>query len=386
MRQLTDYLPYKTATPPHNGRWLSVGAGMTLISGGGAALMPAEARGGALITVAIVSAMLLVLIIWMLRLLYYRLSVHYTQYYQRLIDFDHQTWWARHQYSVGLVETVLLGPVGCEPERWQTLLKREHQPPKEKLESGARALRLIHSDIVDIDLREQQLARMLAQQWLAQRGEHQLPGLSGCYWQGSEPAWREFCAELRKRCPTAQLPHMAEPWQGEASLSEITARINESGDECFILVAGCQSVAATADSARPAGESAVLWLLAREGEARLTRGEVYEGAAVENIQQVCQRAMQQSGAERPPDPCIAFTQPQIPELAQSGWNSNQLLQDENWGETGQMEQLITIALAAIFARRFQQSCGWIARDPRHPLSLGIVTAALPAPQPQDKKE
>ena len=92
---------------------------------------------------------------------------------------------------------MLLGPVGCEPERWQTLLKREHQPPKEKLESGARALRLIHSDIVDIDLREQQLARMLAQQWLAQRGEHQLPGLSGCYWQGSEPAWREFCAELR---------------------------------------------------------------------------------------------------------------------------------------------------------------------------------------------
>lgn len=130
----------------------------------------------------------------------------------------------------------------------------------------------------------------------------------------------------------------------------------------------------------------MLWLLAREGEARLTRGEVYEGAALENIQQVCQRAMQQSGAERSPDPCIAFTQPQIPELAQSGWNSNQLLQDENWGETGQMEQLITIALAAIFARHFHQSCGWIARDPRHPLSLGIVTAALPAPQPQDKKE
>ncbi|MDQ8601243.1 hypothetical protein, partial [Klebsiella aerogenes] len=255
-----------------------------------------------------------------------------------------------------------------------------------KVAAGARALRLIHSDIVDIDLREPQLARMLAQQWLAQRGEHQLPGLSGCYWQGSEPAWREFCAELRKRCPTAQLPHMAEPWQGEASLSEITARINESGDECFILVAGCQSVAATADSARPAGESAVLWLLAREGEARLTRGEVYEGAAVENIQHVCQRAMQQSGAERPPDPCIAFTQPQIPELAHSGWNSNQLLQDENWGETGQMEQLITIALAAIFARHFHQPCGWIARDPRHPLSLGIVTAAVPAPQPQDKKE
>ena len=49
--------------------------------------MPAEVRGGALITVAIVSAMLLVLIIWMLRLLYYRLSVHYTQYYQRLDRF-----------------------------------------------------------------------------------------------------------------------------------------------------------------------------------------------------------------------------------------------------------------------------------------------------------
>ncbi|EPQ0644277.1 hypothetical protein ACAF60_09310 [Klebsiella aerogenes] len=118
----------------------------------------------------------------------------------------------------------------------------------------------------------------------------------------------------------------------------------------------------------------------------LVTGPGRGGAALENIQQVCQRAMQQSGAERSPDPCIAFTQPQIPELAQSGWNSNQLLQDENWGETGQMEQLITIALAAIFARHFHQSCGWIARDPRHPLSLGIVTAAVPAPQPQDKKE
>jgi hypothetical protein len=41
-------------------------------------------------------------------------------------------------------------------------VKREHKAPKEKLEAGARALRLIHSDIVDIDLREQQLARMLA--------------------------------------------------------------------------------------------------------------------------------------------------------------------------------------------------------------------------------
>ena len=95
--------------------------------------------------------------------------------------------------------------------------------------------------------------------------------------------------------------------------------------------------------------------------------------------------MQQSGAERPPDPCIAFTQPQIPELAQSGWNSNQLLQDENWGETGQMEPLITIALAAILPAVFNSLA---AGSPaiRVTLSLGIVTAALPAPQPQDKKE
>lgn len=386
MRQLTDYPPYGTASPPQSGRWLSAGAALALISGGGVALLPAQARGGMLITAAVAGSLLLVAIVWLLRLIYYRMSVHYAQYYQQLIELDRRAWWTRHQYSVGLRETVLLGPVGCEPAHWQTLLKREHLAPTEKLEAGSRALRLIHSDVVDAEQRERQLARMLVQQWLAQRGEHELPCLSGCYWQGSEPAWREFCAELRQCFPAIQLPDVAKSWQGEASLSEIAARINTTGDECFVLVAGCHFVTATPDATRPAGESAVLWLVAREGDARLTRGEVYEGAAVENLPMVCQRAMQQSGAEKPPDPCIAFSQPQTPELAQSGWNSNQYLQDENWGETGPMEPLIVIALAAIFAARFHQPCGWIARDPRHTLSLGIVNASALAPHSQDEKE
>jgi hypothetical protein len=47
-----------------------------------------------------------------------------------------ETWWARHQYSVGLVETVLLGPVGCEPERWQTLLIATLRQPLLRQHSG----------------------------------------------------------------------------------------------------------------------------------------------------------------------------------------------------------------------------------------------------------
>jgi len=373
MRPQPDYLPYRQAHPPRARRWLTAGAVVAFVSGAGMALLPAVDRGGALMAWVIACGVALTGVGWLLRQLHYRISVHHAQYYAQLVEQEGQDWWARHQQTFGLRETVLLGPVGSEAKHWEQLLKREHPIPEEKTEAGGRTLRLVHSFVSDPDAREQQLAGMLVRQWLAQRGDAALPRLSHCYWLGSELAWRTFCELLAESYPALQLPAVPEKWQGEASLSAITARINDPHEERLILVAGCQSLTAMSASARPAGESAVLWLVSREGSARITRGERYNVGQGESILGVCARAMQQSKVTSPPDPCMVFTQPHVPELVQSGWNIMQFLQDVNWGDTGQMEPLIVITLAALYTSQCDQPCGWIARDPQHSLALGIVT-------------
>lgn len=373
MRHQPEYLPYRQARPPQAKRWLSVGALLASFSGGGMALLSVIHRGGSRPVVwGIVCAIALTGFCWLIRQLHYRISLHHAQYYERLVAQERREWWANHQQTFGLRETVLLGPVGSEAAHWQDMLRREHQVPEQKAEANGRALRLIHSFVSDSDAREQQLARMLAQQWLAQRGNLPFPVLRHCYWLGSEQAWRVFCETVANAFPVHTLPAQPEKWQGEASLSAIAAQIHANDDDNLILVAGCQSLAVTAGSARPAGESAALWLASPDGAVRISRGEVCDAGLAENITDVCQRAMRQSEAEQPPDPCILFTQPQTPELAQCGWNIIQQVQDANWGETGQMEMLVVITLAALFVSHFQQPCGWIARDPLHTLALGIV--------------
>ncbi|MBL7634238.1 hypothetical protein [Atlantibacter hermannii] len=372
MRPLPDYLPYGQAHPPRAKRWLSVGALLSIASGSGVALSSAAKPSFSLMSMGIICSLALTGISWMIRLLYYRMSLHNARYYEQLVEQDRQEWWANHRQTFALSEMVLLGPVGSETAHWQRLLRREHQAPKEKTEPGGQALRLIHSFTSDPEARERQLATMLARQWLSQRRDSAPPVLSHCYWLGSESAWHAFCQQIGEDFPALPLPETAEKWQGEASLSAITKQLSEADDECLILIAGCQSLIATPDLTRPAGESAVLWLASRNGPAQLCRGEVYDAGLAENILDVCKRAMEQSHTEQPPDPCILFTQPETPELTQSGWNVMQYLQDANWGEPGKMEALIVITLAAMYVAQYQQPCAWIARDPLHTLALGII--------------
>lgn len=373
MRRQPDYLPYRQVRPPQAKRWLSMGALLASVSGGGMVLLSVIHRGSSRsVALGIVCTIVLTGFCWLIRQLFYRISLHHAQYYERLVAQEQREWWASHQQTFGLHETVLLGPVGSEADHWEALLRREHQIPEEKNEANGRALRLIHSFVSDPDVREQQLARMLARQWLAQRKGSQFPALSHCYWLGSEQSWRIFCETVAGVFPAHSLPAQPEKWLGQASLTAIATQVYEHDDEALILVAGCQSVTATPGSARPAGESAVLWLATREGAVRISQGEWYDAGQAENITDICRRAMQQSGTGQPPDPCFLFTQPQVPELAQCGWNIMQQVQDANWGEIGQMEMLVVITLAALFVSHYQQPCGWIARDPLHTLALGIV--------------
>lgn len=366
MRPLPEYPPYQVASPPYGVLWLSVSLIVVVFSGIGALIL--QPVGNVVGIVSCGSAIVMVML-WMLRLLYYRLSVHYAQYYYRLVSQYQQEWWTEHQLHFTLSDVVLLGPSGSTNTHWWRLLKHEQRPAEVKNEANGKALRVARTLVEPAHEREVQLAKMLVLQWKEQRLHAGLPDLRCCYWQGSRRAWQAFCAQMQAAFPTVGLPAEPRLWRGEQSLAEFAAISDTLASNEAILVAGCHSLMASFYSVLPAGESAALWLVGKGGSVCLTRGEVYDVTDKETLSETCSRAERQIGLEEAPDACIMFAQPT---LSGCGWNITRHRQDAYWGNCGEMEMLIVIALAAISAEYFRRPCSWIARDPQHTLALGIV--------------
>ena len=78
---------------------------------------------------------------WLIRLLYYRMSVHNAKFYDQLVAYEQQQWWAEHRQPIGLQEGLLLGPMGKTTTDWLRVLSRHQRPPEEENEGGGRALR-----------------------------------------------------------------------------------------------------------------------------------------------------------------------------------------------------------------------------------------------------
>nr|WP_246864795.1 hypothetical protein [Citrobacter freundii] len=372
MRPLPEYPPYRGARPPDGKRWLSAGALVVLLCGGSGALLHPAGSSVGLIIKGMAGAVVLMGVLWLIRLLYYRMSAHNARYYEQLVEQQQQAWWEQHQHRFALNEMVLLGPAGTDTPHWLRLLKREHRVPEIKNEPTGKALRIGRTLVDTVAEREALLAKMLVLQWKAQRADASLPHLWCCYWQGSLNAWRAFCTQMQVSFPDVVLPEKPEAWQGEETLSALAATAQTLPETEAILVAGCHSIAASFNSEQPAGESAALCLVAQKGQVSLTRGEVYDLAGKAVLTAACERAEQQSELEKPPDACMLFSQPTLTALAQSGWNVTHHVQDLNWGNPGDMEMLIVLVLAALYAKNYQEPCGWIAKDPLHTLALGII--------------
>lgn len=372
MRPLPAYPPYRRARPPDSKRWLSAGALTVLLCGGNGALLDPAGSAGGLVIKGMAGAMALVGVLWLMRLLYYRMEGHNARYYEYLVEQQQRAWWKQHQYRFALSDMVLLGPAGTCTSHWLRLLKREHRVPEIKNASSGKALRMGRTLGDTVAEREAWLAKMLVLQWRTQRDDSSLPHLCRCYWQGSLDAWRAFCTQMQVSFPDVTLPEKPERWQGEETLSVLAATAQTLPETEAILVAGCHSIAASFNATQPAGESAALCLVAQKGVVSLTRGEVYDIAGKEVLTAVCQRAEQQSALATPSDACMLFSQPALPDLAQSGWNVTHHVQDLNWGNPGDMEMLIVLILAAFYAKNFQEPCGWIAKDPLHTLALGMI--------------
>lgn len=371
VRAAPTFPRYRTAKPPATRRWLAAGSLLTLLAGGGSTLLQGVNTGSGSAILVMLIAMMFAGFLWLYRVVYYRCSVHHTATWKRGVEHEQSLWWAEHQRRFSLSEVVLIGPAGSAESDWIRVLTREQQPPAERQESQGAALRIARTFSEDVAAREQQLARLLVLQWKKGR-HHAAAPLMQCFWQGSEAAWLAFRAQMKTSFPDIVLPASPEPWCGETSLSLIADLLSHAKDNGQWLVAGCQSLPASSERLRPAGESAVLWLVGSAGPVMISRGEVFDLSPTGSLAEVCERAQTQSSLDAAPDACILFSHPQRPELAGSGWNVTHNLQDRYWGELGNMEPLVVISLAAMLAQHHEHPCGWIATDPQHTLALGIV--------------
>ena len=372
MRSVPEYPAYKTACPPGTARWLSATALLVLIGGGVGGVLPSAGGKSSLMAAGILLALLLAGTGWLVRLLYYRVSIHNAAFYSQLVTYEQQQWWAAHRQPLWLKEGLLLGPAGTRAVDWLRVLNREQRPPEEKKAGDGSVLRLPQISVMDPIAREKQLAERLVIEWQKQRGEKKLTSPLRCYWQGADITWQAFRAQMAIAFPDTALPARPEPWQGEASLAEIAGDLSGAKPDDTILIAGCQVIAAQSGTERPAGESAALWLAGLSGPVQLTRGETFSPEQGDLLLTVFARSLEQSELKDPPEACMLFSRPGLAALGSTGWDVNQHLQDTNWGDVGDMELLIVLSLAAIYAAHNQQPCGWIARDPINTLVTGIV--------------
>lgn len=372
MRPVPDYPEYKTARPPGTARWLSASALLVLLSGGTGVLLPSAQGKSSLVAAGILVALMLTGTGWLLRLLYYRVSVHNAAFYYQLVAYEQQQWWVQHRQPFWLKEVILLGPAGRHSTDWLRVLSREQRSPEENKEGGGRALRLPQISATDTITREKRLAELLVIEWQKQRSEKTLTPPRRCYWQGTDIAWQTFRTQMASAFPEIALPTWPDPWHGENSLAEIVSGLAKARPEDTVLIAGCQVVAAQPGTTHPAGESAVLWLAGRSGTVQLTRGETFSPEQGDILLTLTTRALEQSELKEPPEACVLFSQPGLEVLAGSGWDVSQHQQDTIWGNIGDMDALVVLSLAAIYAAHYQQPCGWIARDPKNTLATGIV--------------
>ncbi|STT49011.1 Uncharacterised protein [Klebsiella pneumoniae] len=306
MRPVPEYPPYGDARPPGTARWLSASALLVLLSGGVSALLPSSEGKSALVATGILLALVLAGTGWLIRLLYYRMSVHNARFYDQLVAYEQQQWWAEHRQPIGLQEGLLLGPMGKTTTDWLRVLSRHQRPPEEENEGGGRALRAPYLSVSEAIAREKRLAELLVMEWQRQRSERTLTPPLRCYWQGTELAWQAFRAQMTLTVAQMTLPSRPYAWRGEASLAEIAHALAEADPHDTVLIAGCQVVVAQTGAVQPAGESAVLWLAGRDGPVHLTRGEIYCAEKGEALTAVTARVLEQNELSGPPEACALF--------------------------------------------------------------------------------
>jgi hypothetical protein len=365
-----EFAAYPLSQAPVYARWLTSGVVLMAVASSVSVLLRpfievwVMAAGVAMLAVAWTLTLLL-------RVLYYRFNRHNAQCYGAAVQEVQQAWWARHRQQVALIEAVLLGPGCSAPPHRQRLFDPEHRVlvPEDKGDGPMIRMRQVMG--LEVAERERQLAKLLVLQWQQQTPPPADLQPLHCYWLGSPDAWQAFAQQMAISFPQVRLPEQPEAWQGVDSLSAIIERLQGVPTHARILCAGCQSTAPMQDSRLPAGEAAVLWLLAPQGGVRFFRGEWFSPGA-QSLAAVAERALQQGGLAAPAPVCVSFSQPDAAGLRDLGWNLRQHVQDAHFGALPCLEGMVAQTLAAWHAEQHGEPCAWLTHDPHHTLALGIV--------------
>ena len=376
MNRAAQFKPYPLAQPPLYSRWLAAGVALVALVGASSALVRSliEPR---LALASVVAVLLVWAVALMVRVLGYRLNRHNAQCYAEATEQQRQLWWRHHRLKIALVESVLVSAACSKPEQARVLFSPDHRPPAVMETAEGTTIRLQQAFGREVEAREQELAILLALQWQLQRTERSSVQPLCCYWQGSLSAWRAFAAQMAQQCPEVLLPEQPEPWRGIRSLDVVIDLLQRSPADARVLCAGCHSSPAARDHRLPAGEAAVLWLLGSQGGVRFSRGEWF-AAGSEDLTVVAERALTQSELEAPTPVCVSFTQPAELDTSLIDWNITQNRQDANFGALGNLQGMVVQTLAAWYTEQHGAPCAWLAGDPHHTLTLGIV-------EPDDSK-
>ena len=127
MRAIPTFPRYRLAKPPIAKRWLGGGAALVLLSGIIAAMAGKSGANTSIILFCMVGMVLLGGVVWFVRTIFFRLSVHHSHTWEREAENERRHWWEIHRRQFALKDIVLIGPAGAELSDWLRVIKREHQ-------------------------------------------------------------------------------------------------------------------------------------------------------------------------------------------------------------------------------------------------------------------
>lgn len=370
MRPVPECKAYPLASAPQYGRWFAAGAAsLAMATSVGVLLRPVIELWEMACGVGLMA--LLWALALLLRVMGFRLNRHIADCYDGVVAQVTQEWWAGHRQQVALVETVLLGPGCSAPAHLQRLFDPTATAPLAEDSGAGAALRVLPVMGQGSEEREKELARLLVLQW-----RQQAPGLVEldplrCYWQGSPDAWQVFVQQMAISFPQVKLPEQPEAWSGITTLNTIIDQVQHAPAHTRILCVGCESTVPAHGGVRPAGEAAVLWLLAPQGRVRFLRGEWFTPETAPLVT-VADRALRQAQLKEPPTVCVASSRVQRALRDAVQWNLRPELLDTHFGELPHLGPMVVQTLAASYATQHGAPCAWLAGDPHYTLALGVV--------------
>ncbi len=368
MKAIRQFHPYPLNPRPTYLHWLTAGA-VLLSLVGVAGLQLSSIVEPRVVMGTVVLVMGTWLLALLLRMLYHSANRSNAQRYNQLSQEVQQHWWQEHRHAVAMTEVVLIGAPCRSTQGAAALFTRLYQPAFAALPDKKSVLRTTLTQGASRATREAQLARCLALQW-----HEEYPGSNAvqplrCYWLGSPAAWQAFRARVLELRPPVRLPEQPEPWLGMESLDAIIDSLQTAPARARarILCAACLSL----DDVPHAGDAALLWSLAPQGGVRILRGEWFtEGS--EALSDVATRALEQGELNEPAEACMSFSQPAALDVGQIGWDIAKHLQDAHFGDLGELQGMVALTLACMYAQRNRVPCAWLASDPKQTLALGVV--------------